>query len=450
MQQDYSRVSTQLTTSVAFLLGIVLLTSGCEQVETLPVFTERLTPHEEYAASLEQAGLVETALGRSWMEASTAVLATTSEITPPFREVRYLDPAQPAAVGYHFALRRGQKLLIDVATRPGDTAQVFIDLFEAPRDPNSLPRHLRSADSTRTLSYNVRRDRTYLLRVQPELLRGGRYTVTIQTDASLAFPVAGKDSGAIRSFFGAPRDGGRRSHHGVDIFADRGTPALAAADGVVTRVRNGGLGGKTIWLRDQQGHALYYAHLDSQLVRRGMRVSVGDTLGLVGNTGNARTTPPHLHFGIYQNGPTDPYPFLHVPRERPADIRVDTNRLGQWTRIARSDTRLRTAPGRRANVIRDLPIHTTLYVAGGSNSWYRVHLPDSTVGYIAASQIEPAHDPVREIRLADGRPIRQQPTATALPIDSLAADATVPVLGEYETFLYVAAPSGRTGWIPSD
>ena len=69
---------------------------------------------------------------------------------------------------------------------------------------------------------------------------------------------------------------------------------------------------------------------------------------------------------------------------------------------------------------------------------------------MAASQLEPARQPVREVRLADGRPIRRRPAPTALPIDSLAADATVSVLGEFDTFLYVESPSGRTGWIAQD
>ena len=437
--------------SLLLLLGSVLLIAGCEQVESIQSsFERRLTPHEQYAASLENAGLAATALGRSWVEASTVALAEASPIVLPFREARYLDPAQPAAVGYRFDLRRGQKLLIDVATHPGDTARVFVDFFEAPRDSTRPPRRLRSADSTRALVYTIRRDRTYLLRVQPELLRGGRYTITIQTDASLAFPVADKSTANIRSYFGDSRDGGRRRHHGVDIFADRGTPAVAAADGVVRRVRNGGLGGKTVWIRDNAGLNLYYAHLDSQLVRRGMRVSVGDTVGLVGNTGNARTTPPHLHFGIYQDGPTDPYPFIHVPRAGPAAIRVDTSRLGRSARIVRNNARLRAAPGSRAETRRELPRHTALYVAGGSGSWYRVRLPDSTVGYVAASQIESAQQPVRQVQLARGRPVRHHPTLTAVAIDSLAADATVPVLGEFEDFLYVEAPSGRAGWIAPD
>ncbi len=61
-----------------------------------------------------------------------------------------------------------------------------------------------------------------------------------------------------------------------------------------------GLGGKQVWLRDtKRGQSLYYAHLDS-IAKTSGSVKTGDTLGFVGNTGNARTTPPHLHFGIYK------------------------------------------------------------------------------------------------------------------------------------------------------
>ena len=57
---------------------------------------------------------------------------------------------------------------------------------------------------------------------------------------------------------------------------------------------------------------LYYAHLDQQLVSPGERVNAGEIVGTVGNTGNARTTAPHLHFGIYAvgRGAIDPYWFI--------------------------------------------------------------------------------------------------------------------------------------------
>jgi peptidoglycan LD-endopeptidase LytH len=88
---------------------------------------------------------------------------------------------------------------------------------------------------------------------------------------------------------------------------------VSATDGVVTRVGEGGLGGRVVWVwNPARGLLLYYAHLDEQLVRTGEPVRRGDILGTVGNTGNARTTPPHLHFGIYHRGigAIDPYWFI--------------------------------------------------------------------------------------------------------------------------------------------
>lgn len=120
-------------------------------------------------------------------------------------------------------------------------------------------------------------------------------------------------SADIGSFWGDGRDGGKRSHEGIDIFAPKHSPAIAASDGYVTGVREGGIGGKTVWLRPEgKNYTLYYAHLDKQLVREGQFVKKGETVGLVGNTGNAKYTPSHLHFGVYTySGAIDPLPFVN-------------------------------------------------------------------------------------------------------------------------------------------
>ncbi len=113
----------------------------------------------------------------------------------------------------------------------------------------------------------------YVLRVQPELLRSGAYTLTLTTEPSLAFPVSGKSNKAVQSFFGAERDAGARLHKGIDIFAPRGTPVLAATRGVVRSISPNNLGGNVVWLSDSdRGQTLYYAHLDRHNVVEGQRV----------------------------------------------------------------------------------------------------------------------------------------------------------------------------------
>lgn len=143
----------------------------------------------------------------------------------------------------------------------------------------------------------------------------GTYGIVLRTDPVLTFPVAGRSDRDIQSFWGDSRGGGERQHEGNDIFAPRGTPVVAVTDGRVRSTRVTERGGKTVWLRDAEGRGLayYYAHLDTQLVQEGDYVARGDTLGRVGNTGNARTTPPHLHFGIYRRGARDPWAYLQRP-----------------------------------------------------------------------------------------------------------------------------------------
>ena len=133
---------------------------------------------------------------------------------------------------------------------------------------------------------------------------------------SMVFPVASKRS-HVGSFWGADRDGGRRSHEGIDIFAAKGTPVVALCDGKIVERARTPIGGKVLWLQSEDHPwTAYYAHLDQQLVKEGQYVRKGQVIGTVGNTGNARTTPSHLHFGIYtENGPVNPYPYVkHSPK----------------------------------------------------------------------------------------------------------------------------------------
>lgn len=121
-----------------------------------------------------------------------------------------------------------------------------------------------------------------------------------RTVARVAPPV---DGAAVHSTWHAPRPGGRR-HEGIDLFARRGTPVRSATRGVVWKVGQDALGGNVVTVLGDGPAFYYYAHLDGFAVglRRGDRVAVGTPLGQVGNTGNARTTPPHLHFGVYRIG----------------------------------------------------------------------------------------------------------------------------------------------------
>jgi peptidoglycan LD-endopeptidase LytH len=116
--------------------------------------------------------------------------------------------------------------------------------------------------------------------------------------APLGLPVAGMRRSAVRSSFGAPRDGGKRQHAGVDLFARRGTQVVAAAPGLVVWRGTTPRGGRVVYALGRRGALLYYAHLDGFApgVGPGDLVARGTPLGTVGDTGNARGTRPHLHF----------------------------------------------------------------------------------------------------------------------------------------------------------
>ena len=261
------------------------------------------TPHDRYALSLKFHGAADTAGGRRWIASAGESLRRPEPATLPL-VVR--TPLDVDAFAYTFPLRRGQLYTVDVQTG----ARVFVDLF---RQTDTGPRHVRSAPSaSRALSIEAPADGDYLVRIQPALEQRVEAVVAQAVQPSLGMPVQGAKRASIQSGFGAPRDAGVRVHQGVDIFAPRGTLVVAAADGIVTSAGINGLGGNVVWqVRPLRGESLYYAHLDRQLVKAGSYVRRGDVLGTVGNTGNARGGPTHLHFGIYaRGGAVDPLPYL--------------------------------------------------------------------------------------------------------------------------------------------
>ena len=110
------------------------------------------------------------------------------------------------------------------------------------------------------------------------------------------FPVGGVANYSHDWWF--PRFGpGWRLHQGTDIFAAQGTPVRAPGDGTV-RFSDGGLGGISTYLVQDDGTYFYMAHLSGRPagLKEGQRVSTGDTVGYVGDTGNAEGGSPHLHF----------------------------------------------------------------------------------------------------------------------------------------------------------
>ncbi|MGH7710722.1 MAG: peptidoglycan DD-metalloendopeptidase family protein [Gemmatimonadaceae bacterium] len=386
------------------VLSLLVFLVACG--DAIRIGGKRETPHERYARALTDAGLAGTGLGREWLAASDSALRAPLFGTVPLREAAFYSRSEARAVAYRFNLADGQRVVATVRAS-GLPAQLFVDLFEETSDTLHPFEHRATADSAGLadstvgphirLEYEARRTGAYLLRIQPELLRSGRFDLTLRAEPSLAFPVHGVGNGAIRSFFGAERDAGRRVHHGIDIFAVRGTAVLAATDGVVRSTAANELGGNVVWLRDERrSQTLYYAHLDRHTVDAGQRVRTGDTLGFVGNTGNARTTRPHLHFGIYRrgDGPIDPDPFVRLVTEEPAALAADTSKLGALGITTTRQAVLLIAPSAQGDTVRQLARNTAVQIVGASGRWYRVQLDDGVAGYVMARAVGGARRPI--------------------------------------------------------
>ena len=365
---------------------LLLILFSCKD-EIVPVTYIPTNGHEAYLHSLEQANLLKTALGRDWKLAAGQSLNEPVNIALPFEEMFIWDADSAEAAGYRFFVRRGLRVETEVSVNAIDSLLLFIDLFRESGDSIKDWSHVATADSTHRLEFEPRRDAWYVLRIQPELLRGGRYQVVIREVPSIGFPVAGKNSSAIQSFFGAPRDGGSREHHGVDIFASRHTPVVAPSNAVVRNIGTGEIGGNYVWLYDsERSITLYFAHLQTQEVTANTRVEAGQIIGTVGNTGNARTTPPHLHFGIYSRGPIDPLYYIKETDTIPDKISGDTVFLNELAQL-NTKSSIRSSPNISGEPVVNLEKNSIVKVKGLTGNLYRVLLPDHTTGYISERQV---------------------------------------------------------------
>lgn len=152
----------------------------------------------------------------------------------------------------------------------------------------------------------------------------------------MEFPLDGSHS--FTDTFGAPREG-NRLHQGIDIFAEKLTPVVAVADGTVTRVATGDRAGRYIVVQHNDQWLSYYLHLNNDTpgtddgladdwvegIVVGAKVKAGDLLDYVGDSGNAESTPSHLHFELHRPAGVvvNPYPHLLAADGAP-DNRVKT------------------------------------------------------------------------------------------------------------------------------
>ena len=131
--------------------------------------------------------------------------------------------------------------------------------------------------------------------------------LTVPGQPAWLCPVRGTTS--FVDTWGAPREGGT-VHKGTDIFARRGTPVVASLGGTL-ELRHGSIGGNAYYLYADDGNTYYGAHLDSVTAGPG-RIAAGQQIGTVGDTGDAKGTPTHLHFELHPGGGNAVDPFFTV------------------------------------------------------------------------------------------------------------------------------------------
>jgi murein DD-endopeptidase MepM/ murein hydrolase activator NlpD len=288
--------------AACLLLLVLAMAAACGPIISFRDALLRLPPYERHVASLRDAGIDRTALGAAWIAAGQRVLQAPQPTAIPHRHAERFRHDTPSALAYRVELRRGQIYRLALESPVGSSVNLFVDIFRVGQD-GALQRVAATGPPVRHVAFEPDDDQTFVVRIQPEFLAAGQIGIAHARRAALLFPVPGRGRRDVQSLFGASRSSGRREHQGIDIFAPRGTPVVAAADGWVSSTSPNELGGNVVWIWDSvRGHTLYYAHLDRHAVSRGQRVRKGDVVGFVGNTGNARTTAPHLHFGIYRRG----------------------------------------------------------------------------------------------------------------------------------------------------
>lgn len=426
------------------ILAAALFLSGCNGIKNIKNNLEGLPPYEQYVRNLEKANLQNRPMVQRWIEAGALAMQDSLVIGLPFTETGHFISHRPDARSYQFDALDGQVITVNGALKVTTDAKVFADLFVWKEDEW---KNVASSDSSLTLSYELTRDARCLLRVQPELLVNAYYSISIALTPILINPVSGASNKSIQSFYGDSREGGKRTHEGVDIFAKKGTPVVAPTRGTISRVGNSRLGGKVVWMYDQKrGHSYYFAHLDSQYVFPGQNVKPGDVIGTVGNTGNARYTPPHLHFGIYQSKSKDPLNYIKTLEAIANVAAVDTTFTSNPFKIGVKKSALKRSPDSKADELVALQKDTFVEVLAESKDHYRVALADFSEGFVLKSDVINADKGKAETVKVQTQlitDIRNDQTV----IKIIQPDTAVEALAYYGNFKLVRTADGVQGWI---
>ena len=321
-----------------------------------------------------------------WENAFEKAKSDSIQISLPYGEKGTFNPQQNLVYSYVVELKEGESLNATIY-KDSVSHKVFIDLFEL---RNGEYVHASSAaPEENSIIHSPSDGGTFKVIVQPQVGSNSDFFFSFNKEPQYGFPVAGKGNNSIQSFWQDERDGGRRVHEGIDVFAKRGTPVVAVTDGTVSFTGERGLGGKQVWQRAGLfGNAIYYAHLDSISVSGGTRLRKGDTLGFVGNTGNARTTAPHLHFGIYKaGGAVNPLPFVYeIPKISSKSYPRSFKKATVTVKSKKGN--LRIAPDTDGRKVGEVIAGEQVVLLGENNGWLHVLTSTGCKGFVHKSLVK--------------------------------------------------------------
>jgi len=364
---------------------IFLLISGCSQLEKAEDLISGLSEKEKY----QQERDISDELFSLWESRIQKALNDSIEVEMPYTEAGNLKPKSFSIYSYQAYLKPGEILNTNFKTDSSSTL-IFTEIYRRNKETKKFEQVLKPK-SDGSISYEVEENGLYKVIFQPEIEAHTHFTIQLSILPAYKFPVSGGENADIGSYWGDIRDGGRRDHEAIDIFADRGTPVIATTSGRIGYSGEKGLGGKQVWLRDsKRSQSLYYAHLDS-IVPNLNSVNTGDTLGFVGNTGNAKTTPPHLHFGIYRRntGAIDPLGFVYKTETLEESIPKE-NEIAQQLRVNSTKANMRNkAAASNSKIMKTARNGELLFVQGKTADWYHVRDSFDRSMYVHESLVSP-------------------------------------------------------------
>ena len=370
------------------VIAVLLFAISCSTRNAAGILIKK-SERERYEDGITKGGGINNPIVKSWLAAGEYALNYPLGILNNYTEAGMFTTNNFGAHSFITNLKRGMKISVSLLRKDTINTKVYIDMWLAPDSTSNQPRRFIGAGdtATNTMQYIAYNDEKLIIRFQKEIGNAGSYQFSLQTGPSFTFPIRTDVKSNIGSLWGEPRDGGVRRHEGIDIFAAKGSPVVAVADGIISEVSENAIGGKVVFLRPRGSKIrAYYEHLDVQSVPEDKQVFAGEVIGLVGNTGNAVNTVPHLHFGIYDNAGVAMDPLLFVKPVKNTAKKVQAlpakaEMITVKNAMVYNNLLLNT-------YYLILPKNTVVQTEAATENYYKVILADGRKGFIAKGDLK--------------------------------------------------------------